>query len=61
LADKPILFGWGGRDFVFNDRVLERWRESFPEARVEYFGDAGHYILEDAANRLLPLIREFLE
>lgn len=61
LADKPILFGWGARDFVFNDRVLEKWREIFPEARVDYIEDAGHYVLEDAADRLVPEIRTFLE
>ena len=60
LADKAILIGWGGKDFVFNDRVLEKWREIFPGARVDYIEDAGHYVLEDAADRLVPAIREFL-
>ena len=59
LADKPVMFGWGGKDFVFNDRVLEKWREIFP-ARVDYIEDAGHYVLEDAADRLVPEIRQFL-
>jgi len=59
LADKPVLFGWGGKDFVFNDRVLEKWREIFPQARVDYIDDAGHYVLEDAADRLVPEIRPF--
>jgi len=59
LADKPIAFGWGGQDFVFNDRVLEKWREIFPDASVDYIEDAGHYVLEDAADRLVPKIREF--
>ena len=60
LADKPVMFGWGGKDFVFNDRVLEKWREIFPDARVDYIEDAGHYVLEDAAERLVPEIRQFL-
>ena len=59
LGDKPVLLGWGGKDFVFNDRVLEKWREIFPHARVEYIEDAGHYVLEDAADRLVPEIGKF--
>ena len=37
------------------------WKEIFPDPRVEYFEDAGHYVLEDAADRLIPMIREFLQ
>ncbi|MDT8450170.1 MAG: alpha/beta fold hydrolase, partial [Wenzhouxiangellaceae bacterium] len=36
LADCPILLGWGGRDFVFDDRVLDKWREIFPDAELDY-------------------------
>ena len=60
LADKPKFFGWGAKDFVFNDEVLDKWREIFPDPRIEYFEDAGHYVLEDAADELVPMIREFL-
>lgn len=60
LAGKPILIGWGGKDFVFDDRVLEKWREIFPDAGIDYIEEAGHYVLEDAADRLVPEIREFL-
>jgi len=60
LAEKPILLGWGARDFVFDDRVLEIWRGLYPNARLEYLEDAGHFVLEDAHDRLVPLIREFL-
>ena len=61
LSDKPKLIGWGAHDFVFDDRVLDRWRETYPDACVEYYEDAGHYVLEDAADRLVPRIRKFLE
>ncbi len=60
LSDKPVLICWGGRDFVFDDRVLARWREIFPDARLEYLADAGHYVLEDAADRIVPSVRAFL-
>jgi haloalkane dehalogenase len=44
---KTIL--WGGRDFCFNDHFLEKWKTIFPDADVHRYADAGHYVLEDAA------------
>jgi haloalkane dehalogenase len=61
LKDKPILIAWGGRDFVFNDKVLALWKEIYPGARVDYYSDAGHYVLEDAADRIVPEVKAFLE
>ncbi len=60
LADKPIKFIWGAKDFVFDDRVLDMWREIWPQAEVEYLEDAGHYVLEDAPERVVPSIAAFL-
>lgn len=60
LADKPILIAWGKHDFVFNDKVLAIWKQTWPKARLEYFEDAGHYVLEDAADRIVPMAREWL-
>ena len=39
---------WGARDFCFDDAFLSRWREIYPDARVERLENAGHYVLEDA-------------
>ena len=60
LADKPIMVGWGQKDFVFNDQFLARWESIFPHAKVHRYPEAGHYVLEDAGDALIPLIREFL-
>ena len=60
LRAKPILIGWGGRDFCFNDHFLERWKNVCAHAEVEYYADAGHLVLEDAGERLIPRIAEFL-
>ncbi len=61
LAGKPMLIGWGMKDFCFTPRFLEEWRRRFPGAEVELYEDAGHYVLEDAHERLLPRIERFLE
>ena len=60
FRDRPVLIAWGGRDFCFNDTFLARWREVFPQARCERLADAGHYVLEDAADEVIPLIRAHL-
>ena len=59
FPDHPVLIVWGGKDFCFDDTFLARWREIFPKAKVERIADAGHYVIEDAAEAL-PLIRDFL-
>lgn len=60
LADKPVLFGWGGKDFVFDDAILDHWRKLWPKAEVKYFPEAGHYVLEDAREELIPVIVKHL-
>ncbi|MFP4208046.1 MAG: alpha/beta fold hydrolase [Wenzhouxiangella sp.] len=58
LETKDVQIAWGAKDFVFNDEVLALWREKLPDSPVEYFDDAGHYVLEDAADRIVPLARK---
>ncbi|GMU36545.1 MAG: alpha/beta fold hydrolase [Phycisphaerae bacterium] len=60
LVGRPMLICWGGRDFCFNDAFLQEWRRRFPRAVVHRFDDAGHYILEDAHERIFPLVQAFL-
>ncbi|MEM7053154.1 MAG: alpha/beta fold hydrolase [Pseudomonadota bacterium] len=60
LADKPILIGWGAKDFVFNDRVLEEWQQHYPDAQLEYLEGVGHYTLEDAEPEFFDQIRKHL-
>jgi len=61
LADKPILLGWGMRDFVFTPKVLDMFTETFPNASVLAFDQAGHYVLEDEREELIPKIVAFLD
>ncbi|MDO8631741.1 MAG: alpha/beta fold hydrolase [Phycisphaerales bacterium] len=61
LADKPMIVFWGGKDFCFNDTFLKEWRNRFPLAEVHRFADAGHYVVEDAHERIVPLLRRFAE
>jgi len=56
----PVLILWGMRDPVFSKGVLEEWRQRFPAAPVVEVEDAGHFLQEDAAERIVPRIRQFL-
>ncbi|RME39040.1 MAG: alpha/beta fold hydrolase [Planctomycetota bacterium] len=60
LRDRPIWIGWGLKDWCFTETFLRRWRSSFPHAAVHTFPDAGHYVVEDAGERIIPLLRGFL-
>ncbi len=56
----PMAIFWGERDFVFDRTFLAEWVHRFPQAELHRYPDAGHYILEDAAEEVIPLIVEFL-
>jgi cis-3-alkyl-4-acyloxetan-2-one decarboxylase len=49
------------KDFVFDRDFLDRFRATLPGAEVHAFDDAGHYVLEDRHEVLVPAIRTFLD
>jgi haloalkane dehalogenase len=57
----PVMIAWGGADFCFNDWSFTRWQKILPRAAVHYFSDAGHYVLEDAGEVIVPEIVAFLD
>ncbi|QNP41881.1 alpha/beta fold hydrolase [Lysobacter solisilvae (ex Woo and Kim 2020)] len=61
FADRPTFIGWGLKDFVFDRHFLAGFRTALPQAQVQAFDDAGHYVLEDKAEVLVPAIRRFLD
>jgi haloalkane dehalogenase len=61
FADRPAFIGWGLRDFVFDRHFLAGFRDALPRARVMAFEDAGHYVMEDRHEALVPAIRAFLD
>ncbi|MDO8806387.1 MAG: alpha/beta fold hydrolase [Elusimicrobiota bacterium] len=61
LAALPMLICWGMKDFVFDRHFLEEWKRRFPGAEIHTFPDCGHYILEDAQEEVIPLVKLFIE
>lgn len=60
LADLPALLIWGMRDWCFTPAFLARFEEYWPRAETLELADAGHYVVEDAYERIVPRLREFV-
>jgi cis-3-alkyl-4-acyloxetan-2-one decarboxylase len=56
----PVLLVWGAHDFVFDRDYYDEWRRRVPHAQAFWLQEAGHYLLEDAPEKITGLIREFL-
>jgi pimeloyl-ACP methyl ester carboxylesterase len=61
FRDRPMMILWGAKDFCFNNWYLGQWIARFPHAQAHRFEDAGHFVVEDAHELIVPLIREFLQ
>jgi haloalkane dehalogenase len=61
LASHPWLLVWGMRDWCFTPEFLERFIELFPHAEVHRLADAGHWVVEDAHERIVPIVEQFLK
>lgn len=61
FSNTPMLICWGERDFVFDTEYLDEWKRRFPKAELYCYSDAGHYVLEDVPDQIVPLIHDFLK
>ena len=60
LKHLPIKLIWGMKDWCFRPECLERFEQHFPDASVHRIEDAGHYVIEDAAEKVCELVDRFL-
>jgi len=60
LASKPTLICWAMKDPAFRREALDLWRGRFPNAEVHELEDASHYVQEDAHERIVPWMLDFL-
>lgn len=60
LADKPVMLLWGDADWCFTPTFRAGWEERFPDAEVHAWADVGHYVMEDATDRVLAAMDGFL-
>jgi pimeloyl-ACP methyl ester carboxylesterase len=60
LAHLPTALIWGMRDWCFTPHFLDRFIEFFPKAEVHRLADAGHWVLEDAGEQVIPIVEQFI-
>lgn len=55
----PKLFVWGMKDKAFRPKELARWESAFPQSTVVRLEDVGHYVPEEAPDRLNEAMDRF--
>jgi pimeloyl-ACP methyl ester carboxylesterase len=61
FRSRPVRIMWAMRDVAFTPRMLdELWLRTFPAAEVTRLDDAGHYLQEDAHERIVPELVRFV-
>src|SRR5437588_13061535 len=61
FRNTPILLLWGMKDPVLSPSVLRLWQEVYPHAITHELEDASHFLQEDAPERIVQWIGDFLE
>ena len=56
----PTLIVWGANDKIFPADGAHPYKRDLPDVEFHLF-DTGHFALEDKADEIVPLIRDFLE
>ncbi len=60
FRDRPVQLIWGMQDWCFSPHFLERFLEFFPQAEAHRLAKAGHWVVEEAHEQIMPLMTEFL-
>jgi pimeloyl-ACP methyl ester carboxylesterase len=61
LNDRPHLIIWGRQDFVFHLGFLKGWHDTVPDAEFHELDDASHFVVEDAHERIVPWMLDWLD
>ncbi len=61
FKNHPALIIWGLKDFCFTEHFLDRWKMILPNAEVQALKKAGHYVVEDAYEEIIPNMIRFLK
>ena len=61
FADKPALILWGFKDIAFRRKELERWKFELSDFELQEFEDCGHFLAEEAPEKLLLALRAFMK
>jgi haloalkane dehalogenase len=60
LARLPATLIWGMRDWCFTPHFFNQFCEFFTAAEAHRIEDAGHWVMEDAGERVISIIEQFV-
>ena len=60
FTDKPTLLLWGLKDIAFRRKELERWKSVLTNFELHEFEDCGHFLAEEAPDRVVSALRTFM-
>lgn len=60
FTNTPMIIFWGNDDFCFTPNFRKEWERRFPGAEVHQWDDVGHYVMEDAPDRVLTRLKPWL-
>jgi haloalkane dehalogenase len=58
LKDKKVLLAWGMKDIAFREKELKRWMDTFPDAKVVRYKDAGHFVTDEKPYEIVEEMRK---
>ena len=59
VKQPPTLVVWGANDIIFPAEGAHPYKQDLPDIEFHLF-DSGHFLLEDRADEVFPLIYDFL-
>ena len=59
LIQFPMIIFWGNDDFCFSPSFRKEWEKRFPDALVHDWDDVGHYVMEDASQRVISTLEDW--
>jgi pimeloyl-ACP methyl ester carboxylesterase len=57
----PVMGMYGDHDIVVHPNQWQPLKEGVPQARIERFSNAGHFIMLDNPPRFMEILRDFLD
>jgi pimeloyl-ACP methyl ester carboxylesterase len=60
FQNHPMLLPWGEQDWCFTPAFRREFERRFPQAESFPIDDAGHYVFEDAHERVISRMQTFL-
>ena len=61
ISHIPLQVIWGMKDQLFTSTQLDKWRQHWPNAEVDVFGDSGHLVLEEHPREVEAAMYLFLD